>query len=55
MSLISIYKGFLDFDIIFKKYGIKYWFCKGILLGVVWYSGYNFFDDDVDICIKIDY
>ena len=44
------------FDLIAKKYGIKYWLYRGSLLGAVRHLGNNPFDDDIDICIpKADY
>lgn len=47
---------FRVFDFIVKKYGIRYWLYRGILIGVVRYYGYNLFDDDVDIVIfKVDF
>lgn len=47
---------FWIFDLIVKKYGIKYWLIRGSFFGVIWYGGYNFFDDDIDICIfKVDF
>lgn len=44
------------FDLIAKKYGIKYWLYRGSLLGAVRHRGHNPFDGDIDICIpKADY
>lgn len=44
------------FDLISKKYSIKYWLTRGSLLGAVRHGGHNPFDDDIDICIpKADF
>ena len=39
------------FDLIAKKYGIRYWLYRGTLIGAVRHNGHVPFDNDVDICI----
>ena len=44
------------FDLIAKKYGVRYWLFRGTLLGAVRHQGHNPFDADVDICmLKVDF
>lgn len=39
------------FDLIARKYKLRYWLYRGTLLGAVRHEGHNPFDDDVDIAL----
>lgn len=39
------------FDLIAKKYGVRYWLYKGTLLGAVRHKGHNPFDNDADVAV----